>query len=351
MLANLELAELLARASAQEDAPHRQRALRRASRHALMWPEEAHAVLEGGRSLTELRAVGPWVARILEGWMEAPPELPEPPALRSGFLSFAHALEVVRANPDWVVRGDHQVHSTWSDGSLPVRGMVDQAAPYGYDRIAITDHSKGLPIARGMPEEKLARQAREIASVNADLEAEGASIRVLHAIEMNLSPLGEGDMDPEALWNLDLVLGAFHSKLRTKEDQTERYVAALRNPDINVLAHPRGRRWDHRLGLGADWGRVFAEAAEQGVALEIDAYPDRQDLNVELLEVARESGCWISMGTDAHADWELQFMPMAVAAAILARVPRDRVLNLLPREQLVLWARQARDRRRGGGVG
>jgi histidinol phosphatase-like PHP family hydrolase len=164
---------------------------------------------------------------------------------------------------------------------------------------------------------------------------------------MNLSPQGEGDMDAEALATLDLVLGAFHSKLRTVEDQTDRYLAALHNPTVHVLAHPRGRKFNLREGLRCDWSRVFAAAAELDVAVEIDAFPDRQDLNVELLTLARDAGPWISIGTDAHHPEELRFMEFGLAAAIRAGITRDRVLNFLPRDQLQSWARETTGRRGG----
>ena len=157
---------------------------------------------------------------------------------------------------------------------------------------------------------------------------------------MNLSPEGEGDMDPASLANLDLVLGAFHSKLRVTEDQTERYVKALRNPTVTTIAHPRGRRFNVRLGLQADWARVFEEAARLDKALEIDAFPDRQDLNVELATLAREEGVqWFSIGSDAHSALELEFLSFGMATAVLARIPRDRVLNYRSAEFVRSWAR------------
>jgi DNA polymerase (family 10) len=110
---------------------------------------------------------------------------------------------------------------------------------------------------------------------------------------------------------LDLVLGAFHSRLRVTEDQTDRYLAALRNPAIDVLAHPRGRIYNFRSGLRAEWGRVFECAAKENRAVEIDAYPDRQDLDVELLRLARETGVLISIGSDAHAPGRSPFWTMA----------------------------------------
>lgn len=101
------------------------------------------------------------------------------------------------------------------------------------------------------------------------------------------------------------------------------YLAALRNPTVHVLAHPRGRKFNRREGLRADWPRVFA-AAELDVALEIDAYPDRQDLNVELLRLATDSGTRLSIGTDAHHPDELRFMEFGLAAAMRSGIPRDR---------------------------
>jgi histidinol phosphatase-like PHP family hydrolase len=140
--------------------------------------------------------------------------------------------------------------------------MADAAMQRGYSYIAITDHSKGLKIAGGINEDQLAQQAKEIAAVNAGMENNADGFRVLRSIELNLSPTGTGDMDQFALRKLDLVLGCFHSALRSKEDQTERYLAALRNPSIHILGHPRGRIYNFRLGLTADWSRVFGLAAQ-----------------------------------------------------------------------------------------
>ena len=340
---NAQIAELLASA-AEEQEGHRGRALDRAARAAFYWPEEAAAVHAVGRPLTELALVGPWLARLIASWLDEPPDVPEPPSLRRGFLTLADVRTTLSENPDWLpaLRADLQMHTTYSDGKAALPEMVSEARTYGYEHVAITDHSKGLPIARGMDEARLAAQGYEIGRLNEELDASGQSFRVLRAIEMNVSPEGEGDMDIEALRSLDLVLGAFHSKLRVTEDQTDRYVAALRNPTLNVLAHPRGRRFGVRLGLQADWRRVFEAAIEQDKALEIDAYPDRQDLDVELLELARDVGVRISIGTDAHSTSELRFREYGVAAAIRAGISRDRILNYLPRDALLAWAAESR---------
>ncbi|HEV8419865.1 MAG TPA: PHP domain-containing protein, partial [Actinomycetota bacterium] len=256
--------------------------------------------------------------------------------------------DTIQQHPDWIrgLRADLQMHTTWSDGAAPLREVVAEAeALWSYDFIAITDHSKGLKIARGMDEGQLADQGQEIARVNEELGARASRLRVLRSIEMNLSPEGAQDMEPEALARLDLVLAAFHSKLRPTEDQTDRYLRALRNPTFHVLAHPKGRVFNRRLGLSADWPRVFQAAAEEGKALEIDAHPSRQDLNSELLEVARDAGVWISIGTDAHLLRELGYVEFGVALAIRAGFPRERILNYQPLESVLGWARRGT----GGG--
>jgi DNA polymerase (family 10) len=234
------------------------------------------------------------------------------------------------------VRGDLQVHTSGSDGTASVRDMALAARTRGLEYVAITDHSKGLAIANGMDETRLERQGVEIAALNEELGTSG--FRVLRAVEMNLSPAGQGDMDRAFLRRLDIVLGAFHSRLRVTDDQTERYLAALQRASFHVLAHPRGRIYDFRLGLTADWPRVFECARRHGCAIEIDGYPDRQDLDVELLQIARDEGTMISIGSDAHATDQLAFLDFGIAAARRVGVPDAQILNTMPAEQLVDWA-------------
>ena len=151
---------------------------------------------------------------------------------------------------------------------------------------------------------------------------------------------GSIDMDDRTLSTLDLVLGAFHSNLRSKEDETERYLAALRQPRLNILAHPKARMYGRRAGLSADWRRVFTEAARLGKALELDATVWRQDLNVELATIARGEGVeWFSIGSDAHSAFELEFLPFGMATAALAGIPREQILNYRPVEFVRAWAR------------
>jgi histidinol phosphatase-like PHP family hydrolase len=342
-LRNSEIAELLALAADSAKMPL-QKALRRASRKAYLWPEEVMSLLDLGRSLLELPAVGPHLTRLITSWIENPPEVPSPPEIRRGFLTLPEARAELKKKPEFAsaVKGDLQMHTQWSDGSGTIEDMARAAAERHYEYIAITDHSKGLKIAGGIDEEQLKRQAQEIESVNSSLQAEGVRVQVLRSIELNLTPSGQGDMDPRSLRDLDVVLGCFHSSLRKKEDQTERYLAALRNPDIQILGHPRGRIYNFRLGLTADWERVFALAAELDKAVEIDGYPDRQDLNVDLLKLAKNAGCRISLGTDSHDPLQLRFIEYSLAAASKAGVHPDRILNFMTAGELRKWVSSVR---------
>jgi histidinol phosphatase-like PHP family hydrolase len=339
---NSDIGELLAQAAEHAKQPL-QRALRRAARRALLWPEEAEDILKNGRTLTELSGIGPYLNKQILNWLENPPNLDETiPEVRRNFLTLAEAKTMRSRQPEPFagIRGDLQMHTAWSDGSGSIQDMAEAAAALGYFFLAITDHSKGLKIAGGINEEQLSEQAEEIATVNERVP----SVRVLRSIELNLSPAGAGDMDQPALAKLDIVLGCFHSALRRQEDQTERYLNALRNPTVHILGHPRGRIYNFRPGLTADWSRVFALAACLDKAVEIDCYPDRQDLNIDLLEIARKEGCRISMGTDAHGPSQLSFMELGIAASIKAKLDPNRILNYMPTDQLLEWATTVRDR-------
>jgi histidinol phosphatase-like PHP family hydrolase len=348
VLRNRDLAELLSR-EAKDHSDQRRRALRRAARAALWrWTEEAADLHAQSRSLTELPLVGPWLATIIGRWLEDPPTLEEPPSLRAGFLTLADARGTVASHADWLraYRGDLQMHTTWSDGAEPLEVMVKAAMDRGYEYVAVTDHSVGLSIARGMSEDKLREQWRAIDDLSVSIPD---SFSVLRGLEMNLSPEGTGDMSDEVLRGVDVVLGAFHSRLRVTEDQTERYLRALSNPNVNVLAHPRGRRYDVRDGLRADWERVARAAAERDVALEIDSWPDRQDLDVATLRSVADAGCRVAIDTDAHKAHELSFVEFGLAAAIRAGIRRDRIVNFLPREELLAWSRALRGTRARSG--
>src|SRR3954470_22008716 len=338
-LTNSDIAELLA-IEAESANRTLQRALRRAGRAAFSWPVEAVELLRQGRALTELAGIGPFLQKLLKRWIADPPAMNPRADIRRNFFTWSETQAILEQHPRWKtgLRGDLQMHTEWSDGSGTIRAMAEAAQGRGYEYIAITDHGKGLKIAGGINEIELEEQAREIAEVNRKLAQKGETFRVLHSIEMNLDTSGAGDLAPDALAKLDIVLGAFHSALRRTDDQTERYLAALRNPNLHILGHPRGRIYNYRLGLKADWRRVFEEAARLGKAVEIDCYPDRQDLSFDLIKLARDAGVMISLGTDSHHPWQLEFIDLGLAAAASAGIPKERIINFMSVGELLAWS-------------
>jgi histidinol phosphatase-like PHP family hydrolase len=349
VLSNSKLAELLAR-EAEREPGILSRAYRRAARSAFLWPEQVVDLIAQGRPLTELRSIGPFITKRIQRWINNPPTgKTRVPPIRRDFLALADARVLLAKNPEWAkqLHGDLQMHSRWSDGSGTIAEMAEAARQRNYEYIAITDHSKGLKIAGGIDEKALRKQAAEIVKTNRSIFRSRPGLTVLSSIELNLNPRGEGDMDPKTLVKLDVVLGSFHSALRVKHDQTARYLAALRNPDIQILGHPRGRIYNYRLGLKADWPRVFAQAARLDKAVEIDCYPDRQDLNLSLLKIARQEGVRISLGTDAHHARQLQFIELGLAVALKAKIRPERIVNFMSLDRLRTWVGNVRRKMRG----
>ncbi len=326
---------------ASDETGHRKRALERAAEAAWTWDLEVADLVSASRSPIELHAIGPWIAELIERWLDERPNVPEPDETRRGFITTARLRRVLDADPSWLAapHGDLQVHSTDSDGALPLEEMAGAARTLGRSYMASTDHSESLKVAHGQSPAELADQGRRIEAFNAAEAERGSSFRILRSIEMDVFSDGSGDMEPGVLDGLDLVLGAFHTKLRDPNDATERYLMALRNPRVHVLAHPTTRMFGRRRGLIADWPRVFAEAARLGKAIELDATPRRQDLPVGLAKMALAEGVrWFSLGSDAHDASELGHLPIAMATAALAEIPRERILNYRPAAEVLAWA-------------
>jgi histidinol phosphatase-like PHP family hydrolase len=260
--------------------------------------------------------------------------------LREHFLSRAQVLAALRnttltgpRREDY--RGDLQMHSTWSDGGQTLEAIVEAGLARGYEYCAVTDHSYGLPIAGGVSMADLARQHREIDRLNRRYRGR---FRLIKGIEANIRADGTIDMTPGELAQLELVVAAPHSTLRSSADQTARMLAAVKTAGIHILGHPRGRMYGARPGVSADWDRVFAAAASAKVAVEIDGDPARQDLDYDLATRAVRAGCLFAIDSDAHATAELECAETALAHARLAGVPAERVVNCWPLDRLLAWA-------------
>ena len=259
--------------------------------------------------------------------------------LRGHFLSRAQVVAALRnskligpALADY--HGDLQMHSVWSDGSQTLREIVEAGIARGYQFCAVTDHSYGLPIAGGVSMNELFEQHREIDELN---KAYRGRFRLIKGIEANIRADGSVDMEPPELRQLELVVAAPHSALRKTHDQTERMLNAVKSRGVHILGHPRGRMYGSRPGVAADWDRVFAAAAKNEVAIEIDGDPSRQDVDYDLAKRAIDTGCLFALDSDAHSTGELQYAETAIAHARLAGVPRDRIINCWDVDRLLEW--------------
>ena len=188
------------------------------------------------------------------------------------------------------------------DGSPSVQDIAEACLQRGYQFSAVTDHSYGLRIAGGMSMAEAAEQRSAIDDVNARY---GDRFRLLQGIEANIDAAGCLDLTAEEADTFDIVLAAPHSKLRRSEDQTDRMLAAVAQPVVRILAHPRGRMTGSRAGVIANWDAVFAAAARRGVAIEIDGDPARQDLDYTLAARALEAKCLFALDSDAHTTSQL----------------------------------------------
>jgi len=232
-------------------------------------------------------------------------------------------------------RGDLQMHSIYSDGKQTLEDIVESGLSLGYEYCAVTDHSYGLPIARGVSMARLQGQHTAMDALNA---ANAGRFRLLKGIEANIRADGSVDMEPDELARLEIVVAAPHSALRSKDSQTARMVRAVTSPQVHILGHPRGRKYGARPGVTADWDAVFEAAARAGVAIEIDGDPSRQDIDYLLAKRALAAGCLFALDSDAHSTPELLYAETAIAHARLAGIPPERVINCWPLDRLVDWA-------------
>jgi putative hydrolase len=264
-------------------------------------------------------------------------------ALRDHFLTRAQVVDALAdrklGGPTLEqYRGDLQMHSVWSDGTQTLEEIVQTAIARGYSYCAVTDHSYGLPIARGVSMTDLAVQHLEIDRLN---EVYRKRLRLLKGIEANIRADGSIDMEPVELRMLEIIVAAPHSSLRSAADQTARLVRAVTTPGVHILGHPRGRMYGTRPGVTADWKAVFAAAVRAGVAIEIDGDPARQDVDYDLAGLAVTAGCLFALDSDAHGPLDFQYAETAIAHARLAGVPAERVINCWPLDRLLEWAKTA----------
>jgi putative hydrolase len=308
---------------------YRVRAFRRAAQVVADLPAgELDQRLRGG-TLQALPGIGPATAEVIT--QAADGQQPDylgrllaetPPPERTGLRA--------------ALRGDCHAHSDWSDGGSPPLEMAEAARELGHEWMALTDHSPRLTVASGLSAELLCAQLELVSRLNAEL----APFRILTGIEVDILEDGTLDQRDDLLSQLDVVVASVHSSLRMPAGpMTDRMVAAVSSPHVDVLGHCTGRLLTSRGRPGSGRGRpesafdpgtVFAACRDHGVAVEINCRPERQDPPDPLLRLAAEAGCVFAIDTDAHAPGQLDWLDSGCARAEKLGIAPGRVINTRP---------------------
>jgi DNA polymerase (family 10) len=237
------------------------------------------------------------------------------------------------------IRGDLQLHTTWSDGLHPLADLAAAVRARGYVYMAVTDHSRSSTVAGGMAEAEVLEMIREVRALNARLRG----FRLLAGCEVDIRGDGQLDYPDELLRQLDLVQVSVHSRFKMPRDEmTARIVRAVRHPLVHILGHPTGRLIGERAAYEVDVEAVLQAARVAGTAVEINASPSRLDLNDLQARRAKDLGIPITISTDAHTIGQLDFMRFGVAVARRAWVGPAEVVNAWPEAEVLAWLRRKR---------
>ena len=255
------------------------------------------------------------------------------PELREnrGELAAAEAGEL----PDLITPddlcGNLHTHTTGSDGRHSLAEMAEAAQERGLEYLAITDHSPAVAVVQGLDADALREQMDAIDKLNDDLDG----LRVLKSIEVDILKDGSLDLPDDVLRDLDLCVCSLHTSLGlSEEEQTERVLAAMENPNFHIFAHPTGRRLNERGPIAIDLDRIMEAAVEKGCFLELNAQPERLDLNDVFCKRAKELGLKVVIGADAHSQSGLDFLRYGVDQARRGWLEPDDVLNTKPWGQI-----------------
>jgi len=247
------------------------------------------------------------------------------------------------------LRGDCHVHSDWSDGVYEVEVMAEAARRRGYSWIVLTDHSEGLGIAHGLSKERILEQRELVRSLNAryaEDEKHGWApeitppdgFRILHGVELEIRADATLDFDDELLESFDVVVASLHVGRRQPTEQlTQRVLAAIHSPHVDIVAHPSGRMLTGRDELPLDWETIYAEAARTGTLLEINGSDNRLDLDDQRARRARDVGCKLVIDSDAHRLGELDFLAYGIDMARRGWIRAEDVMNTRPRTEFLEW--------------
>ncbi len=224
------------------------------------------------------------------------------------------------------IRGDLHTHTEASDGVDSMEAMTEAALGKGYEYLAFTDHSQSLKVGNGLSVERLQENTRLVREIGERYP----DIHLMAGAEVEIDEKGGLDYPPEVLEELDIVVAAVHSRFKmSSEEMTERLLTAISNEHVRILAHPTGRIIGEREGYQFDMEAVLQAAKDNDVAMEINSFPERLDLNDIYCAMATQRGVILSIDTDAHNVRQLDYMLFGVATARRGWVPKELVLNTL----------------------
>ncbi|MFD0944242.1 DNA polymerase/3'-5' exonuclease PolX [Savagea faecisuis] len=253
-----------------------------------------------------------------------------PPNLRQNGAELEKLDEMERMVKIEHINSDLHMHTTWSDGAFSIGEMREALKAKGYTHAVITDHSQYLKVANGLTPERLFEQQKEITASNTD------DFLLLSGTEMDILPDGTLDFDDEVLANLDFVIASIHSSFNQKEEEImDRLHEAMKNPHVDMIAHPTGRVIGKRDGYAIDIPQFLQWAKQYNKIVEVNASPYRLDLSVEHLKLAKELGVWIAINTDAHAIDQLDYMELGVLHTQKAYIEREQIVNTWTKEQFL----------------
>jgi DNA polymerase (family X) len=252
-----------------------------------------------------------------------------PPELRENLgeidAAAAHTLPILITQPD--LQGDVHMHTVETDGRNTIEEMAEAAKEHGYKYMAITDHSKNLAFANGLDDKRAVEHIQRIRAVSEKL----GDIRIFAGIEVDILADGTLDLSDSVLEQMDIVIASVHSHFnQTPAEMTDRLLKAVENPNTSLLGHPTGRLLLRREAYGFDFDAVLKSAAQKKVAMELNAYPDRLDLNDRHLRLAKEHGVKIVINTDSHHTSHMEKIRFGILQARRAWLTKDDVLNTLP---------------------
>ncbi|MEM7273651.1 MAG: PHP domain-containing protein [Actinomycetota bacterium] len=290
--------------------------------------DEVEQRVRRGR-LTDLEGIGASIEAVVAGAYGVGP---------TDYLDRLEAETVVPIGPGAelraALRGDCHSHSTWSDGGGELRSMAIAARALGHEYLVATDHSARLTVAKGLSPERLAEQWVEIEALNQEL----APFRILTGMEVDILEDGSLDLPDDYLAQLDVVVASVHHKIHQPADQmTRRLVTAAANPHVDILGHCTNRKVGRkpRKPSTFDPDYVFAACAKFGTAVEINCRPERQDPPDELLELALQWDCRISIDSDAHAPGQLEWVDYGCDRAAMLGIEVERIINTRSADDLV----------------